>query len=68
MVLTVGQKPLPNGIDSYLCVASVKNRYGRADQTGNTYVEMAFDPAAMYLEDIVRDYTSKEYSQKAMDL
>ena len=54
MVLTVGQMALPNGIDSYLCVAPVKNRYGKADQTGQTYVTLSFDPASMHLEDTVR--------------
>ena len=62
MVLTVGQKTLPTGIDYYLCVAPVKNRYGRADQTGETYVELSFDPERMYLEDVVKDYT-QEYMQ-----
>lgn len=57
MILTVGQKELPTGLDSYLCVAPVKNRYGRADQTGNTYVELSFDPSSMYLEDTFKDYT-----------
>jgi predicted ATP-dependent serine protease len=61
MVLTVGQKALPTGIDFYMCVAPVKNRYGKADQTGNTYVELSFDPASMYLEDVVADYTQEQY-------
>lgn len=56
MVLTVGQKDLPNGLDKYLCVAPVKNRYGKADQTGNSYVELCFEPESMYLEDIFRDH------------
>ena len=56
MILTIGQQTLPTGLDSYLCVAPVKNRYGKADQTGNTYVELSFDPGSMYLEDVVRDY------------
>lgn len=54
MVLTVGQMPLPNGIDNYLCVAPVKNRYGKADQTGKTYVTLSFDPASMHLEDTIK--------------
>jgi energy-coupling factor transporter ATP-binding protein EcfA2 len=62
MVLTVGQKTLPTGLDYYLCVAPVKNRYGRADQTGETYVELSFDPERMYLEDVVKDYR-QEYMQ-----
>jgi predicted ATP-dependent serine protease len=60
MVLTIGQYMLPNQIDSYLCVAPVKNRYGRADQTGNTFVELSFDPGSMYLEDVVRTYEQEE--------
>ena len=56
MVLTVGQQMLPTGLDMYLCIAPVKNRYGKADQTGNTYIQLSFDPESMYLEDIVRDY------------
>jgi KaiC/GvpD/RAD55 family RecA-like ATPase len=60
MVLTVGQKMLPNGLDSYLCVAPVKNRYGRADQTGGTYVELSFDPASMHLADVLTDYRDQE--------
>jgi predicted ATP-dependent serine protease len=59
MVLTVGQQMLPNGIDFYLCVAPVKNRYGKADQTGNTYIQLSFDPASMYLEDVYRDFTQE---------
>jgi len=55
MVLTVGQKLLPTGRDYYLCVAPVKNRYGKADQTGETYIELSFDPESMYLEDVIRD-------------
>lgn len=64
MILTVGQKTLPTGMDYYLCVAPVKNRYGRADQTGATYVELSFDPERMYLEDVVRTI---EYQQTSME-
>jgi hypothetical protein len=60
MVLTLGLKMLPNGLDSYLCVAPVKNRYGKADQTGATYVELSFDPSTMYLEDVYRDFTQEQ--------
>jgi len=56
MVLTVGQQQLPSGLDMYLCIAPVKNRYGKADQTGNTYIQLSFDPESMYLEDVVKDY------------
>jgi hypothetical protein len=58
MVLTIGQ--MMQGQDAYLCVAPVKNRYGKADPTGNTYISLSFDPASMYLEDIVRDYRQPE--------
>ena len=59
MVLTVGQQMLPTGLDMYLCIAPVKNRYGKADQTGNTYIQLSFDPESMYLEDVIRDYTQE---------
>jgi hypothetical protein len=58
MVLTVGQ--MIQGQDIYLCVAPVKNRYGKADHSGQTYVSLSFDPASMYLEDTVRDYRQVE--------
>ena len=60
MVLTVGQQQLPGTEHVYLCVAPVKNRYGRADQTGKSYVSLSFDPASMYLEDVIRDYSQSE--------
>jgi len=50
MVLTIGQ--MKQGDETYLCVAPVKNRYGRADQTGNNYVSLAFNPDSMYLDDV----------------
>jgi hypothetical protein len=52
MVLTVGQQN--NGYTNTLCVAPVKNRYGKADYTGKTYVSLEFDPEYMLLEDINR--------------
>ena len=55
MVLTTGQKKLPTGLDTYLCVAPVKNRYGKADQTGNSYVELLFEPERMYLDDVFKE-------------
>ncbi len=58
MVLTVGQ--MMAGQDMYMCVAPVKNRYGKADATGNTYISLSFDPASMHLEDIVRDYRQEQ--------
>ncbi len=54
MVLTIGQ--MKQGNDTYLCVAPVKNRYGKADQTGNNYVSLAFNPESMYLEDVAVRY------------
>ena len=63
MVLTVGQ--MVQGADTYLCVAPVKNRYGKADHTGNTYVSLLFEPASMYLEDILRDYRQEEITNNA---
>jgi hypothetical protein len=50
MVLTIGQ--MKQGDDTYLCVAPVKNRYGRADQTGSNYVTLSFNPESMFLDDI----------------
>ena len=58
MVLTVGQ--MQQGNDLYLCVAPVKNRYGRADHTGQKYISLSFEPGAMYLEDILTDYRQQE--------
>ncbi len=58
MVLTVGQ--MMQGVDSYLCVAPVKNRYGKADPTGSTYITLSFDPAKMHLEDIIKDHLLPE--------
>ena len=54
MVLTIGQ--MKQGEDTYLCVAPVKNRYGRADQTGSNYVTLSFNPESMYLEDVAVRY------------
>lgn len=58
MVLTVGQ--LKQGQDSYLCFSPVKNRYGKADQTGAHYVSLHFKPDEMYLEDILVDHKQLE--------
>ena len=57
MVLTIGQ--MKQGDDTYLCVAPVKNRYGRADQTGNNYVSLAFNPDSMYLDDVPIRYAQE---------
>ena len=60
MIFTIGQQVLPDGKDSYLCIAPVKNRYGKADVTGNTYVSLSFDPASARLEDPFKDYRQIE--------
>jgi predicted ATP-dependent serine protease len=57
MVLTIGQ--MKQGDETYLCVAPVKNRYGRADQTGNNYVSLAFNPDSMYLDDVQIKYAQE---------
>ncbi len=57
MVLTIGQ--MKQGDDTYLCVAPVKNRYGRADQTGSNYVSLAFNPDSMYLDDVPIRYAQE---------
>jgi hypothetical protein len=54
MVLTIGQ--MKQADMNYLCVAAVKNRYGKADQTGNNYVTLAFNPESMYLDDVMIRY------------
>lgn len=58
MVLTIGQ--MKQGDETYLCVAPVKNRYGRADQTGGNYVSLSFNPESMYLEDVQVRYLEKQ--------
>jgi predicted ATP-dependent serine protease len=58
MVLTIGQ--MKQGDETYLCVAPVKNRYGRADQTGNNYVSLAFNPDSMYLDDVQVKYMQEQ--------
>ena len=57
MVLTIGQ--MKQGDDTYLCVAPVKNRYGRADQTGSNYVSLSFNPDSMYLDDVPIRYAQE---------
>ena len=58
MVLTIGQ--MKQGDTNMLCVAPVKNRYGRADQTGNNYVTLSFDPDSMLLDDITIRYMPQQ--------
>jgi predicted ATP-dependent serine protease len=50
LILTIGQQEV--GDRNYLCVAAVKNRYGRADSTGRTFTMLSFDPACMQLKDV----------------
>lgn len=50
LILTIGQEQLGDSL--YLCVAAVKNRYGRADATGGTFTMLSFDPASMQLKDV----------------
>lgn len=57
MVLTIGQQK--QGDDSYLCVAPVKNRYGKADHTGNNYVTLSFNPDSMFLDDVQIKYAQE---------
>jgi len=45
---------------NYLCVAAVKNRYGKADQTGNNYVTLEFNPESMYLDDVMIRYIGNQ--------
>ena len=47
LILTVGQTG--NGL---LGVAAVKNRYGRADQSGKTPVWLQFNPEYMFIADL----------------
>lgn len=47
VILTIGQTT--NGM---LGVAPVKNRYGKADRTGNTFVFLQFNPEFMYIADL----------------
>ena len=58
MVLTIGQ--MKQGDDNFLCVAPVKNRYGKADQTGNNYVTLSFNPESMHLDDVMIRYTTQQ--------
>ncbi len=58
MVLTIGQ--MKQGDDNFLCVAPVKNRYGKADQTGNNYVTLSFNPESMHLNDVMIRYTAQQ--------
>lgn len=46
LILTVGQQ------DGLLGVAAVKNRYGRADASGNSPVWLQFNPEYMFISDL----------------
>jgi hypothetical protein len=46
LILTLGQH------QGLMAVASVKNRYGKADPSGNTPVWLQFNPEYMYLADL----------------
>jgi predicted ATP-dependent serine protease len=50
LILTIGQEII--GDSTYLCVAPVKNRYGKADATGGSFVMLSFDPSTMQLKDV----------------
>jgi len=50
MICTVAQEQI--GDDNYLCVAPVKNRYGKADPSGNTYMRLLFHPESMQIMDV----------------
>ena len=51
---------MKQGDDNFLCVAPVKNRYGKADQTGNNYVTLSFNPESMHLDDIMIRYMPQQ--------
>jgi hypothetical protein len=51
---------MKQGDDNLLCVAPVKNRYGRADHTGNNYVSLSFNPDSMYLDDVMIRYLQQD--------
>jgi predicted ATP-dependent serine protease len=50
MILTAAQEQI--GDDNYLCVASVKNRYGKADPSGASYMRLLFHPESMQISDV----------------
>lgn len=51
MVLTTAQEE--SGDENFLCVAPVKNRYGKANKSGGYYVKLAFHPESMQIGDVV---------------
>lgn len=50
MILTTAQEQI--GDDNYLCVAPVKNRYGKADPSGQSYMRLLFHPESMQISDV----------------
>ncbi|MBM7771946.1 hypothetical protein JOD54_002150 [Actinokineospora baliensis] len=52
-VLTLFRKPGDDFNPDALCVSTVKNRGGKADPSGQTYVELDFDGATMNIRDRV---------------
>ena len=58
MVLTLHKKPIENG-RWILCVSPVKNRGGKADPTGQTYVELEFIGETMKVIDVTYNEPSR---------
>lgn len=50
LILTAAQEQI--GDENYLCVSAVKNRYGKADPSGNTYMRLLFHPESMQISDV----------------
>ncbi len=55
LVLTLHKKPGNDYIPDTLCVSTVKNRGGKADPSGSTFVELDFDGETMTIRDRVFD-------------
>jgi hypothetical protein len=49
---TLLPETVTKGTDGLLGVAPVKNRYGRADRTGNTAYWLQFNPEYMFVADL----------------
>jgi len=50
MVLTTAQEQV--GDDTYLAIAPVKNRYGKANKSGDYYMRLSFHPESMQITDV----------------
>lgn len=50
MVLTTAQEQI--GDDNYLAIAPVKNRYGKANKSGDYYMKLLFHPESMQISDV----------------